>query len=83
MCYITLLVITTVKGLPSGAPTSACEDGTDLVPSHFYSPSTDPLPYEVDISLLAGQTYIPDKTYNSKYHVFSYFKAYRELMKRL
>ena len=66
MCAVALLVTTTVKGLPSGAPTSACEDGTDLVPSHFFPASTDLLPYEVDISQFVGQSYVPDQLYNSE-----------------
>lgn len=66
MCYIALLVTTAVKGLPNGAPKAACEDGTDLVPSHFFPPSTNPLPYEVDISHFTGQTYVPGQSYNSK-----------------
>ena len=55
-----------MQGFSSGAPPGACEDGTDLVPGHVVQPSTDPLPYEVDISEFVCQSYIPTKTYKSK-----------------
>ena len=68
MCYvhISLLVAMVVKGYPSGAPASSCEDGTDLAPSHYFQPSTKTLPYEVDITHFTGQTYVPGQLYNSK-----------------
>jgi len=68
MCCVSLLLTTCiVEGLPNGAPRLACEDGTDLVPSHFFPPSSDPLPYVVNISHFVGQTYVPDQQYSSKY----------------
>ena len=67
MCCVSMLVtMCIVKGFPNGAPTLACEDGTDLVPSHFFPSSSNPFPYVVDISHFVGQTYVPDQLYNSK-----------------
>ena len=56
-----------VNGMPDGAPEGACEGGTNLVPNHVPNPpSTDPLPYSVDISSISSSGYIPGQNYTSK-----------------
>ena len=56
-----------VNGMPNGAPDAACEDGTNIVPGHVpNSPSTNPLPYSVDISSIPSSGYIPGQNYTSK-----------------
>ena len=67
-----LLVTVTVRGNSIGAPKIACEDGTDLVPGHYFTSSTGSSPYEVDTSetlcpsLQVNCTYIPGNLYNSE-----------------
>lgn len=64
---VTLLVAATVRGRPEGAPPAACGMTTDIVPNHAgISPSTDPIPYTVDLSDFTGGQYIPGDTYTSK-----------------
>ena len=50
----------------NGAPPSACETGTNIVPNHFVSPSAAPLPYSVDLSDFDNNRYYASQTYNSK-----------------
>jgi len=54
-----------VDGRPEGAPSQACGSGTDVVPAHPGSPSSDPIPYEVDLNGITGMTYTPGQTYTS------------------
>lgn len=68
MCFIAL-VTASVRGFSTGAPTAACEGGNDLVPGHGFPSSTNPLPYEVDISNFIDQIYVPNQLYNSKSNV--------------
>jgi len=56
-----------VSGRPEGAPPSACEDGTNIVPGHGGSPSTTPLPYSVDLSDFPLDHYFRGETYTSKH----------------
>ena len=60
---IALLVIT-ANGRPEGAPPEAC---AQIAPMHAgISPSTDPLPFSVDLSDFTGGEYVPGDTYLSK-----------------
>ena len=54
-----------VDGRSSGAPPQACGPVTDVVPGHGGSPSSAQIPYEVDLSGIAGMTYTPGQTYTS------------------
>ncbi|XP_065918054.1 uncharacterized protein [Dysidea avara] len=49
-----------VSGRPEGAPTAAC---SNIVPRHPGSPSTDPLPYSVDLSDFPLDHYYRGETY--------------------
>ena len=55
-----------VSGRPEGAPAAAC---SNIVPQHSGSPSTDPLPYSVDLSDFPLDHYFRGETYTSKYHI--------------
>ena len=56
-----------VNGRPNGAPSEACENGTNIVPAHAPNlPSTDPVPYSVDISGIPSNGYVAGKNYTSK-----------------
>ncbi|XP_065906698.1 uncharacterized protein [Dysidea avara] len=57
-------IVVVVDGRSSGAPPDACETGTDIVPDHGASPSTDPLPFSVDLSGFKGNLYNAGQTYN-------------------
>ena len=60
-------MVTTVQGLSGGAPHEACGIATDIVPNHAgISPSTDPIPYTVDLSGFIGGQYVPGDIYTSK-----------------
>ena len=55
--------VTTIVGLPQGAPTAAC---VTITPSHApNSPQSDEVPYTVDIESLADG-YEPGQSYSSK-----------------
>ena len=59
-----LLLTTSVQGRSLGAPDDAC---VDIAPEHgSSSPSSDPLPYSVDLSDFTGGEYTPGQTYLSK-----------------
>ena len=61
---VSLLLATTAHGRPEGAPPEAC---AQIAPMHAgISPSTDPLPYSVDLSDFTGDEYVPGDTYQSK-----------------
>ena len=56
-----------VYGRPDGAPNRACEGGTNIVPNHKPNPpSTNPVPYLVNLSSIPTTGYIPGQNYNSK-----------------
>ena len=55
-----------VSGRPEGAPFAACEGGTNIVPGHGGSSSTDPLPYSVNLSGFPSLIYTPGQMHNSK-----------------
>ncbi|XP_065899816.1 putative defense protein 3 [Dysidea avara] len=58
---VSLLLATTAHGRPEGAPPEAC---AQIAPMHAgISPSTDPLPYSVDLSDFTGDEYVPGDTY--------------------
>ncbi|XP_065899813.1 reelin domain-containing protein 1-like [Dysidea avara] len=58
---VSLLLVTTAHGRPEGAPPEAC---AQIAPMHAgISPSTDPLPYSVDLSDFTGDEYVPGDTY--------------------
>ena len=61
-------IVVVVDGRSSGAPPDACETGTDIVPDHGASPSTDPLPFSVDLSGFKGNLYNAGQTYNSEWN---------------
>ena len=58
--------IVVVDGRSDGAPPDACGTVTDIVPNHFSSLSTDPLPFSVDLSSFKGNLYNAGQTYNSE-----------------
>ena len=60
------IILGMVTGRPKGAPDIAC---TDIRPRHVGFPSTDPLPYSVDLSDFPLDHYFTNETYTSKYHV--------------
>ena len=64
-CFAVILsLVTTAHGLPEGAPPEAC---AQIVPVHAgISPSTDPLPFSIDLSDFTGGEYVPGDTYQSK-----------------
>ena len=64
-CFAVILsLVTTAHGRPEGAPPEAC---AQIAPMHAgISPSTDPLPYSVDLSDFTGGEYVPGDTYQSK-----------------
>ena len=55
-----------VNGRSTGAPTQACEGGTNIVPGHGFTPSSLPVPYSVDLSSIPTRGYVPGRNYNSK-----------------
>ena len=63
-CFaVILLLVSTAHGLPGGAPLEAC---AQIAPMHVgISPSTDPLPFSVDLSDFTGGEYVPGDTYQS------------------
>ena len=54
--------VTVVVGNSTGAPTAAC---STITPGHGGSTTTDPVPYNVNISSLDGG-YIPGQSYTSE-----------------
>ena len=54
--------VITVVGRPEGAPTSAC---ATITPDHGGSMTSDPVPYDVDISSL-DDGYVPGQSYPSE-----------------
>ena len=64
---LNIVEIVVVHGLSTGAPLEACKGGNNIVPFHGAPPSTDPLPYSVDLSNFTGNVYMPGMTYESKY----------------
>ena len=60
-----LELIVVVDSRPEGAPLSACGD---IVPQHSpNSPSTDPLPFAVNLSDFTFDCYIGGQNYTSKH----------------
>ena len=60
------VTVTTIVGLPDGAPIAACSTITPSHPGGNNVTATDPVPYGVDIGYLADG-YIPGQYYTSKY----------------
>ena len=63
---LSILEIVVIRGYPTGAPLEACKSGTNIVPNHGVLPSTNPLPYSVDLSNFTDNAYIPGKAHKSK-----------------
>ena len=63
-----------MDGMSSGAPVAACETGTNIVPNHSpNTPSTNQLPFSVDLTEFTENIYNPGRTYTSKhtpYYIF-------------
>ncbi|XP_065907202.1 putative defense protein [Dysidea avara] len=68
LSYIIVLTSTlrcvVVDGMSSGAPVAACETGTNIVPNHSpNTPSTNQLPFSVDLTEFTENIYNPGRTY--------------------
>jgi len=57
--------VTVVMGLSSGAPDAACSTISPSPSGHGANPSTDPFPYNVNLSSL-DNGYVPGQSYASK-----------------
>ena len=56
-----------MEGRSSGAPSDACGYVTDIVPNHISPPSTNPIPYFVNLREFSSSKYNPNQTYTSEW----------------
>jgi len=66
LVVLNIVEVVVVHGLSTGAPLEACKGGNNIVPNHGVPPSTNPLPYSVDLSNFTDNVYIPGMTHESK-----------------